>query len=40
MKVNDNGTVCLKVNAVEDTYNIRRIISYYRGRMKYADCKE
>ena len=29
MKVNDNGTVRLKVNAVEDTYNIRRIIPYY-----------
>jgi hypothetical protein len=26
MQVNDNGTVCLKVNAVENTYNIRRII--------------
>jgi hypothetical protein len=26
MQVNDNGTVHLKVNAVEDTYNIRRII--------------
>jgi hypothetical protein len=26
LKVNDNGTVCLKVNAVEDTYNIGRII--------------
>ena len=25
MKVNDNGTVRLKVNAVEDTYNIRRV---------------
>jgi len=29
MKVNDNGTVRLKVNAVEDTYNIRRIIPYH-----------
>mgnify|MGYP006959998310 CR=1 FL=1 len=29
MQVNDNGTVRLKVNAVEDTYNIRRIIPYY-----------
>ena len=29
MQVNDNGTVCLKVNAVEDTYNIRRIIPYH-----------
>jgi hypothetical protein len=26
IKVNDNGTVHLKVNAVEDTYNIRRIL--------------
>ena len=23
--VNDNGTVCLKVGAVEDTYNIQRL---------------
>ena len=29
MQVNDNGTVRLKVNSVEDTYNIRRIIPYY-----------
>ena len=29
MQVNDNGTVRLKVNAVEDTYNIRRIIPYH-----------
>jgi hypothetical protein len=29
MKVNDNGTVRLKVNAVEDTYNIRRIMPYH-----------
>jgi hypothetical protein len=29
MKVNDNGTVCLKVNAVEDTYNIKRRIPYH-----------
>ena len=29
MQVNDNGTVRLKVNAVEDTYNLRRIIPYY-----------
>jgi hypothetical protein len=29
MQVNDNGTVCLRVNAVEDTYNIRRIIPYH-----------
>jgi hypothetical protein len=27
-KVNDNGTVCLKVNNVEDTYNIRRLTPY------------
>jgi hypothetical protein len=29
MQVNDNETLCLKVNAVEDTYNIRRIIPYH-----------
>jgi hypothetical protein len=29
MQVNDNGTVRLKVSAVEDTYNIRRIIPYH-----------
>jgi hypothetical protein len=29
MQVNDNGTVGLKVNAVEDTYNIRRRIPYH-----------
>jgi hypothetical protein len=29
MQVNDNGTVCLKVNAVENTYHIRRIIPYH-----------
>jgi hypothetical protein len=29
MKVNDNGTICLKVNAVEDTYSIRRITPYH-----------
>jgi hypothetical protein len=29
MQVNYNRTVCLKVNAVEDTYNIRRIIPYH-----------
>jgi len=28
LKVNDNGTVCLKVGAVEDTFNIRRLTSY------------
>jgi transposase InsO family protein len=27
-KDNDNGTVCLKVNNVEDTYNIRRLTLY------------
>jgi hypothetical protein len=27
-KVNDNGTVCLKVNNVEDTYNIWRFSLY------------
>jgi hypothetical protein len=29
MKVNDNGTVRLRVNAVEETYNIRGIIPYH-----------
>jgi hypothetical protein len=29
MQVNDNGTVRLKVNALEDKYNIRRIIPYH-----------
>jgi transposase InsO family protein len=28
-QVNDNGTVRLKVNSVEDTYNIRRIIPFH-----------
>ena len=28
LKVNDNGTVCLKVGAVEDTYNIHRLTPY------------
>ena len=28
LKVNDNGTVRLTVNAVTDSYNIRRIIPY------------
>ena len=28
LKVNDNGTVCLRVGAVKDTYNIRRITPY------------
>ena len=28
LKVNDNGTVHLKVGAVEDTYNIRRLTLY------------
>jgi hypothetical protein len=27
-KVNDNGTVRLKVNNVEDTYNLRRLTPY------------
>jgi transposase InsO family protein len=27
-KVNDNGTVCLKVNNVEDTYNIHQLTLY------------
>jgi hypothetical protein len=29
MQVNENGTVHLKANAVENTYNIRRIIPYH-----------
>jgi hypothetical protein len=29
MHVNNNGTVHLKVNVVEDTNNIRRIIPYH-----------
>jgi hypothetical protein len=29
MQVNDNWTIGLKVNAVEDTYNIKRIIPYH-----------
>ena len=28
LKVNDNGTVCLRVGAVEDSYNIRRLTPY------------
>ena len=28
LKVNDNGTVCLRVGAVEDNYNIRRLTPY------------
>ena len=28
IKVNDNGTVCLRVGAVEDNYNIRRLTPY------------
>ena len=28
LHVNDNGTVCLKVGAVEDTYNIQRLTPY------------
>ena len=28
LKVNDNGTVCFKVGAVEDTVNIRRLTPY------------
>jgi hypothetical protein len=31
MKVNDNGTVHLKMHPVEDTYNIRRIIPYHKA---------
>ena len=45
LKVNDNGTVCLTVNSVMDTYNIRCLIPYMSendtnhgwGRMQYAD---
>ena len=29
LRVNDNGTVRLKVNSVEDTYNVRRIKPYH-----------
>ena len=29
LKVNNNGTVCFKVQAVEDTYNIRSILPYF-----------
>src|SRR5687768_2248091 len=28
LQVNDNGTVCLKVGAVEDMYNIKRLTPY------------
>ena len=28
LKVNDNGTVCLRVGAVEDNHNIRRLTPY------------
>ena len=28
LKVNDNGTVCLRVGAVEDNYNIKRLTPY------------
>ena len=28
LQVNDNGTVCLKVGAVEDTINIRRLMPF------------
>src|SRR5687767_13040845 len=31
IKVNDNGTVCLKVGAVEDNYNIRRLTPYTKA---------
>jgi transposase InsO family protein len=33
LKVNDNGTVCLRVGAVEDTYNIRRLTPYTRANV-------
>ena len=29
--VNDNGTVCLKVGAVEDSYNIQRLTPYIQA---------
>ena len=29
LRVNDNGTVRLKVKAVEDTYNVRRLKPYH-----------
>ena len=29
LKVNDNGTVCLRVKSVKDTYNIRRLIPFH-----------
>jgi hypothetical protein len=28
LKVNDNGTIRMKINHVEDTYNIRRLTPY------------
>jgi hypothetical protein len=31
LHVNDNGTVCLKVGAVEDTYNIQRLTPYIQA---------
>jgi hypothetical protein len=30
LKVNNNGTVCLKVKSVTDTYNIRRMLPYHK----------
>ena len=33
LKVNDYGTVCLRVGAVEDTYNIRRLTPYTRANV-------
>jgi hypothetical protein len=45
MQVNDNVTVRLKGNAVEDTYNIRSYDTvpdpdHGGGGMQCADCKE
>ena len=34
LKVNDNGTVCLKAGAVKDTYNIRRLTPYISAPTK------
>ena len=33
LKVNDNGKVCLRIGAVEDTYNIRRLTPYNRANV-------
>jgi hypothetical protein len=43
IKVNDNGTVCLKIGAVEEMINLRRLTPYFPanapdhgGGMQYA----